>query len=130
MRKCIALTHKGYYTFGVWIECLPTAWQHSITGDEIRAVISYPLLRYGITTAYPDADTYMFVGNKINNEPWIEVAAEDEDGHTWAVFHAMMLTPRVAGEVYDISAGIIDLRNDLSPQRPYIGPQYVREEEM
>jgi hypothetical protein len=34
----------------VRIEPLPTAWQHSITGDEIRAVITYPLLRYGITT--------------------------------------------------------------------------------
>jgi hypothetical protein len=114
----------------VRIEPLPTAWQHSITGDEIRAVITYPLLWYGITTAYPDSDTYMFVGSRTNNEPWIEVAAEDEDGHTWAVFHAMMLTPRVAGEVYEISGGIIDLRNDLSPQRPYIGPQYDREREI
>ena len=112
------------------MRCLPTAWQHSIAGDEIRAGISYPLLRYGITTAYPDADTYMFVGGGIDNEPWIEIAAEDEDGHTWAVFHAMMLTPRVAQEVYDISNGAIDLRNDLSPQRLYIGPQYDREEEI
>ncbi|GFG75415.1 hypothetical protein MBOT_27800 [Mycobacterium botniense] len=114
----------------VRIECLPSAWQHSITSDEIRAVISYPLLRYGITTVYADADTYMFVGNRVNNEPWIEVAAEDQDGHTWVVFHAMMLTLRVADEVYDISGGIIDLRSDLSPQRPYIGPRYDREEEI
>jgi hypothetical protein len=113
----------------VRIRCLPTAWQHGITGDEIRAVISFPLLRYGITTAYPDADTYMFVG-AMNNEPWIEVAAEDEDGHTWAVFHAMVLTPRVAAEVYEISGDIIDLRADLSPQRPYVGPQYDRDEEI
>ncbi|BBZ39405.1 hypothetical protein [Mycobacterium conspicuum] len=111
------------------IRCLPTAWQHGITGDEIRAVISFPLLRYGITTAYPDADTYMFVG-AMNNEPWIEVAAEDEDGHTWAVFHAMVLTPGVAAEVYEISGDIIDLRADLSPQRPYVGPQYDRDEEI
>lgn len=111
------------------IEPLPTAWQHSITGDEIRTVISYPLLRYGITTAYLDADTYMFVG-KIDDQPWIEVAAEDEYGHTWAVFHAMILTPRVADEVYVVSGGVIDLRNDLATQRPYIGPQYGREEEI
>lgn len=38
-----------------------------------------PLLRYAIDTAYPDADTYMFIG-RIDNEPWIEVAAEDEEG--------------------------------------------------
>ena len=125
---CTNLT-KGITLWVVRIRCLPTAWQHGITGDEIRAVTSYPLLRYGITTAYPDADTYMFVG-AMNNEPWIEVAAEDEDGHTWAVFHAMVLTPRVAGEVYEISGGIIDLRADLSPQRPYVGPQYDREEEI
>jgi hypothetical protein len=65
----------------------------------------------------------------IENEPWIEVAAEDEDGITWAVFHAMILTPRVAREVFQVSGGI-DLRDDISPQRPYIGPQYGREEEI
>jgi hypothetical protein len=113
----------------VRIKVLPTGWQHSITGDEIRAVISYPLVRYGITTAYPDADTYMFVA-RIESQPWIEVAAEDEDGHTWAVFHAMILTARVANEVYEISGEIIDLRDDLSPQRPDIGSQYEREEEI
>jgi hypothetical protein len=110
----------------VEIECQPTAWQYSVTGDEIRAIITYPLLRYGITTTHPDADTYMFIG-RINNEPWIEVAAEDVDGITWAVFHAMILTPRVANEVYEISGKTIDLRNDLSPQRPYIGPQHREE---
>ena len=42
----------------------------------------------------------------------------------------MVLTPRVAAEVYEISGDIIDLRADLSPQRPYVGPQYDREEEI
>lgn len=68
----------------------------------------------------------MFVGCR-DKEPWIEVAAEDVDGHTWAVFHAMMLTDRGARDVYEISDGVIDLRDDLSPQRPFIGPQYGRE---
>jgi len=120
---------KGITLTGVRIKPLPTAWQHSITGDEIRAVISFPLLRYGITTAYADADTYMFIGG-MENEPWLEIAAEDEGGITWAVFHAMVLTPRVAHEVFEVSGGIIDLRDDLSPQRPYIGPQYGRGEEI
>lgn len=108
------------------IEYLPTAWQHSITGAEIRAVISHPLLRYAITTAYPDADTYMFIG-RIGNEPWIEVGAEDEDGLVWDVFHAMLLTPRVAQEAYDLSGGVIELRDELVTQRPFIGPQYGKE---
>lgn len=115
--------------WGVRILCAPTAWQHGITGDEIRATITYPLLRYGITTAFPDAETYMFV-SRIGNEPWIEVAAEDEDGDTWSVFHAMLLTGRSAREVYHVSGGIIDLRGSLSQQRPYIGPQYDRREEI
>lgn len=105
------------------IEAQPTAWQHSITGEEIRAILAFPLLRYAITTTYPDADTYMFIG-RIDNEPWIEVAAEDVDGLTWAVFHAMLLTARRAADVYDITHGVINLRDDLTPQRPYIGPQH------
>jgi hypothetical protein len=86
-----------------------------------------PLLRYAITTAaLPEADAYMFVG-RVNNEPWIEVAAEDVDGTLWAVFHAMILRARIADEVFQISGGTIDMRNDLAPQRPYIGPQYREE---
>lgn len=115
------------YTFGVRIEGLPSAWQHSITAAEIRAVISYPLLRYTITTvAHPEAATYMFVA-RVNNEPWIEVAAED-DGDRWLIFHAMPLTARVAREIYTLSAGTIDLRDDIAPPRPHIGPQDRPEE--
>jgi len=93
--------------------------QHSITDDEIRAIIAFPLLRYGITTAYPEADTYMF-GGRVKDEPWIEVAAEDDNGDTWHVFHAMILTRRVAREVYKITGGTVDLRNEIAPQRPFI----------
>jgi hypothetical protein len=110
----------------VRIGCLPHAWQHSITGVEIRAVITYPLLRCAITTAYPDAETYMFIG-RVEREPWIEVGAEDEDGKNWAVFHAMLLTPRGARDVYLLSGGLLDLRGELVPQRPFIGPQYEKE---
>ena len=110
----------------VRIEFLPHAWQHSITGDEMRAVISYPLLRYAIITPYPDADSYMFVG-QVGQEPWIEVATEDEDGKTWAVFHSMLLTEKTANGIYDISRGAIDLRGQVVGQRPFIGPQYGKE---
>lgn len=85
-------------------------------------MITFPLLRYAITTAYPDADTYMFVG-RIENEPWIEVGAEDVDGETWVVFHAMLLTSRGAHDVLVLSGGLIDLRDEVVPQRPFIGPQ-------
>ncbi len=108
------------------MEVLPHGWQHSITKGEMWAVISNPLLRFGITTGFPDAETYMFVG-RIGQEPWIEVAAEDEDGETWAVFHAMILTPRVSAMVFDVSGGAIDLRGECASQRPFIGPQYGRE---
>ncbi|UVF78209.1 hypothetical protein [Gordonia mangrovi] len=74
-----------------------SAYRHGITDDEIRATIAHPLIRYAITTEFEDADTYMFVG-RIANEPWIEVAAEDRDGDSWEVFHAMLLTQRVATE--------------------------------
>lgn len=88
-------------------------------------MITFPLLRYAITTAYADADTYMFVG-RIENEPWIEVGAEDVDGETWIVFHAMLLTSRGAQDVLALSGGLIDLRGEVVPQRLFIGPQYGR----
>jgi hypothetical protein len=92
----------------------------------MRAVISYPLLRYAIITPCPGADCYMFV-QQTRQEPWIEVAAEDEDGENWAVFHAMLLTDRTANDVYELSGGGIDLRGQVVKQRPFIGPQYGSE---
>lgn len=120
------MTESVLQLFGVRIEILPHAWQHSITGDEMRAVISYPLLRYAIITPYPDADSYMFVG-QVGQEPWIEVAAEDAAGEAWAVFHSMLLTGRTANDVYRMSGGGIDLRGQVVRQRPFIGPQYGKE---
>ena len=92
----------------------------------MRAVISFPLLRYAIITPYPDADSYMFVG-RVGQEPWIEVAAEDEDGETWAVFHSMLITEKTASDIYGISGGAIDLRGQVVRQRLFIGPQYGKE---
>ncbi|MCF6386546.1 hypothetical protein L2K20_06145 [Mycobacterium sp. MBM] len=108
------------------IDIKPTGWQHSILAAEIFAVISYPLLRYAITTpGLEHLATFMFVG-RINNETPIEVAANDTDGQTWAVFHAMLLTDRVATEVFAHSFGATDLRGDVADkQRPFIGPQYT-----
>lgn len=110
------------YTLFVRIEILPVARQHSLLDEELRAAIEYPLFRYAITTRYPDANTYMFVA-RIENQACIEVAAEDEDGIEWAVFHGMMLTAARAREVHEHSHGTIDLRNDVPIQRPFIGPQ-------
>lgn len=116
------------YTSEPRIEFAPHAWQHSIEAWEIRAVIEYPLLRYAITTRrFPDANTYMFVGNTGDAEPWIEVAAEDEAGEAWIVFHAMMLTPKTAAEVHIHSENTVDLRDQCTRQRPFIGPQYGKE---
>ncbi|WP_166905934.1 hypothetical protein [Mycobacterium sp. DL440] len=108
------------------IDIQPTGWQHSITATEIFAIIAYPLFRYAITTpGFEHLATFMFVG-RINNETPIEVAANDVDGQTWAVFHAMLLTTRVANEVLEVSQGAKDLRNDVAAkQRPFIGPQYT-----
>ena len=107
---------------------MPHSRQHSIDEHEMRAVIEYPLVRYAITTrAFPDAGTYMFVGNVTDDGPWIEVAAEDEDGQTWVVFHAMMLSPKTAAEIYSHSNGTVDLRNDCATQRKFIGPQHGEE---
>lgn len=107
---------------------MPHAWQHSIDEHEIRAVIEYPLLRYAITTKrFPDANTYMFVGNVADDGPWIEVAAEGGGGQTWVVFHAMMLTPKEASQIYTYSRGTVDLRADCVGQREFIGPHYGKE---
>lgn len=107
---------------------MPHARQHSIAQREMQTIVEFPRLRYTITTkSFPDADTYMFVGNVAEDEPWIEVAAEDQAGDTWVVFHAMMLTPRTASEIYAYTEGAVDLRNQCPRQRPFIGPQYGKE---
>jgi hypothetical protein len=120
--------HKCRTLSKVRFEFMPHAWQHSIESHEIRTVIEYPLLRYAITTRrFPDANTYMFVGSAADVGPWIEVAAEDEDGQTWVVFHAMMLTTKTAAAVYAYSEGAVDLRDQCTRQRRFIGPQYRKE---
>lgn len=43
------------------------------------------------------------------------------------MFHAMLLTPRRAQDVFHLSNGLIDLHGELVPQRPFIGPQYGKE---
>ncbi len=69
----------------------------------------------------------MFIG-RVDQQPWIEVAAEDVDGEVWAVFHAMRPTTRTAREVLVVSQGTIDLRSECSTQRPFIGPQHDKED--
>ncbi|MFB7876621.1 hypothetical protein ACFC06_15310 [Nocardia sp. NPDC056064] len=83
-----------------------SALKHGILEDEIRAIISYPALRYAVTSRMnPDAAVFVFVG-RLENEPWLEVVAENVEDATWEVFHAMRLTARVAAEIHAL-AGIV-----------------------
>ena len=107
------------YAFVVQVNVYGSAYRPGITDDEIRSTIAFPLIRYAITTEIEDADTYMFVG-RIDKEPWIEVAAEDRDGDSWEVFHAMLLTQRVATEVLVASGGAVDLCGECGGQRPSV----------
>lgn len=76
-----------------------SALKHGILEDEIRAIISYPALRYAVTSRMdPAAAVFVFVG-QLENEPWLEVVAENVEDTTWEVFHAMRLTARVAAEI-------------------------------
>ncbi len=66
----------------------------------------------------------MFIG-RIEHEPWLEIAAEAVDHSAWEVFHAMILTPRVAAEVRVASAGSI--LPTITGQRPFKQSRYERE---
>jgi hypothetical protein len=113
-RKCIALSHKGYYTFSVRIEINPSAKRHGISDAEIRTVISYPELRFSLVARIDiDAAPVLHIGRAADNQPHIEVIADLIDPGVAVVFHAMMLRPKL------VNALGLDLfiTPDYRPQR-------------
>ncbi|QDQ98374.1 hypothetical protein FO059_14920 [Tomitella fengzijianii] len=93
----------------------PSAGKHGAEREEVLAALRHPVVRYSIVTAFEDADTYMFIA-RIGHDEWVEVAAEYRMG-AWHVFHAMMLTHRVAREVFAMTEGALDLRLKVGRQR-------------
>lgn len=95
------------------IEIKPSARNHGITGDEIRALIAYPALRLPIAARRAGALPVLHIGPAIANQPWIEVIADHIDPAVAEVFHAMMLRPATVQ-----STGIDELVDpDYGPQR-------------
>ncbi|MFT4086161.1 MAG: hypothetical protein QM658_03250 [Gordonia sp. (in: high G+C Gram-positive bacteria)] len=74
------------------ITITPSARQHGITDDEIRAVITYPIARQSIPARRHPADLYLYAGAADGRQPHIEVIADHIDDDT-IVFHAMLLRP-------------------------------------
>jgi hypothetical protein len=83
----------------VRITILECAGKHGITEEEIRAVVSYPLLRTQLTPRLPEAVPYLFIGNFDEDQPLIEVIADLADPDEWVVFHAMMLRPQMISQL-------------------------------
>ncbi|MFD6389278.1 hypothetical protein ACWF9G_05320 [Nocardia sp. NPDC055029] len=96
-----------------------SALKHGILEDEIRAIISYPALRYAVKSrTAPEAFVFVFVG-RLENEPWLEVVAENVEDVSWEVFHAMRLTARVAAEVCALSGLELPTNVRQRPQRAH-----------
>lgn len=107
-----------YYTFDVRITITESARRHNITDDEIRAVVSYPLLRLHLIPRREGADPYLFIGKFDEDEPLIEVIADlFDDPSDWVVFHAMMLRPQIVKNL-QLEALIVGMTGDLASQRP------------
>lgn len=74
------------------IEIKPSARQHGLSDDEIRAVVSDYLLRFSITARRPGAKLCVYVGPAAEAKaPYIEVIADHADHGVVVVFHAMLL---------------------------------------
>ncbi|MFI1241490.1 hypothetical protein [Nocardia salmonicida] len=99
------------------LEC---AKQHSVTEDEIRAVLSYPVFRIRVAPRQVGADPYLFIGKYDENEPLFEVVADLADPEEWITFHAMMLRPSTVQNLrletgLELVVGYLD---DIARQRP------------
>ena len=95
------------------IEIRPSALDHLITEDEIRTVVSFPVLRAIIAARREGAMPVLFIGPVADNQPWIEVIADLADAAVAEVFHAMMLRPSLVA-----SLGLDELiEPDYGPQR-------------
>ncbi len=96
------------------IEITTSARQHGITGDEIRAVLTYFALRISVPAKREGAVLFLHIGPATDNSPYLEVLADFADENTAVVFHAMMLRPSLVN-----SLGIGELLGGISyaPQR-------------
>ncbi|MGH3563101.1 MAG: hypothetical protein ACRDTN_15290 [Mycobacterium sp.] len=90
---------------------------HGITGDEIRAVVEYPIIVSRVEPRHPDSDPHIFVGRFDENEPPIEVGADRVDAQHWLVFHAMMLRPATAKDL-GLDETHPQVVHDITGQRP------------
>ena len=101
------------------IRIIGSAFWHSVTEEEIREVVEYPLVRYrGSSRKWPNAVIYRYIGDP---SVVIEALAE-EVGDDIVVFHAMVLTMRVAEECFVHSGETHDYRGSVAAQREYQGP--------
>lgn len=95
---------------------LASATRHGITEEEIRAVLSYPVLRTRLTPRLPGAVPHLFIGKFDEDEPLIEVIADLADPDEWIAFHAMMLRREMI-ERTRLGALLADVDGDLASQR-------------
>lgn len=101
------------YTIFVRIEIRPSALDHLISEDEIRTVVSFPVLRVIIAARREGAAPVLFIGPAADSQPWIEVIADLAETAVAEVFHAMMLRPGLVA-----SLGLDEFIDpDYGPQR-------------
>lgn len=79
------------YTSDVRIEITPSARQHGIADDEIRAVVEYPALRVVLTARRVGTRPVLHIGPAVERGPFIEVIVDIVDPVIAVAFHAMML---------------------------------------
>ena len=82
------------YTSDVRIEITPSARQHGIADDEIRAVVEYPALRVVLTARRVGTRPVLHIGPAGERGPFIEVIVDIVDivdPMIAVAFHAMML---------------------------------------
>ncbi|MCV7192412.1 hypothetical protein [Mycolicibacterium brumae] len=75
------------------IKIAPSARQHGITDEEIRAVVTFPIARQAIPARRYHADLFLYAGSVNDHQPHIEVIADHIDQAVAVAFHAMLLRP-------------------------------------
>lgn len=98
------------------IDILDSAKRHSITEVEIRTVVSFPELRYGLIGRLAGVDTspVLHIGRPAPNEPHLEVIADLIIPDITVVFHAMMLRPSL---VQSLGIDLLPIEFEYAPQR-------------
>ena len=81
------------------IKVIPSARAHGITDDEIRAVVSFYVVRVSLTPRVVGAQPFLYIAPAADDEPWIEVIADLNNPAVAVVFHAMMLRPTVVANL-------------------------------